>query len=121
MDICVNCDAKCCRYFVMDLKTPRSNEDFDKIRWYLAHENVVVYVDKGKWYLDIKNRCRYIGADNKCVIYDTRPGVCREHDEADCEYHDQDYGHEHVFGDIASLEAYIAERSKGPSKKQRRL
>src|SRR3990167_3200232 len=33
--LCDHCTAKCCRYFALPLDTPKTQRDFDFIRWYL--------------------------------------------------------------------------------------
>ena len=43
--------------------TPRRTwDDYDAIRWYLAHGQTLVYVDKGTWYLLVMTRCKYLAA-----------------------------------------------------------
>ena len=45
--LCDYCTGKCCRYFSLPIDTPTTWDDFDSIRWYLAHGQTLVYVDKG--------------------------------------------------------------------------
>jgi len=118
MSPCHKCGAKCCRYFALQLDTPRSRADFENIRWYLAHKKVTIFVDGGKWFLDVGNECRYLTADHRCRIYDKRPLVCREHDTYECERHPGDFGHEHTFKKLEELDRYIEKRFK--SKRKRR-
>jgi uncharacterized protein len=54
---CRECEAKCCKYFALQIDTPKRKSDFENIRWYLAHENVSVFVDKRKWFLNVDNKC----------------------------------------------------------------
>ena len=42
--LCDQCAGKCCRYFSLPSDEPRSWDDYDAIRWYLAHGQTIVYV-----------------------------------------------------------------------------
>ena len=84
--LCDHCTGKCCRYFSLPIDTPHSWDDFDSIRWYLAHGKTLVYTVKAQWYLLVKTECKYLAPDNRCRIYWNRPKICREYSTADCEY-----------------------------------
>jgi Fe-S-cluster containining protein len=94
--LCDHCTGKCCRYFSLPIKTPVTWDDYDEVRWFLAHGQTLVYIEKGVWYLLVMTRCQYLQADNRCGIYLTRPKICREYTTDDCEY-DSDWGFERVF------------------------
>lgn len=118
MSPCRECVAKCCRYFALELDKPRSRDDFEKIRWYLAHKNVTIFVDKRKWFLDVDNECRYLGKDHRCMIYEKRPQVCREHSPYDCERDTSDFDHDHIFRKLEELDEYIEKRFRRNKKKR---
>ncbi len=86
--LCDFCTGKCCRYFSLPIDTPHTWDDFDSIRWYLAHGQTLVYVVESQWYLLVKTRCQYLNSDNRCRIYFNRPKICREYSTGDCEYED---------------------------------
>lgn len=95
--LCDHCTGKCCRYFSLPLpRTPRTWDDFDEIRWYLAHGQTLVYVDSGTWYLLVSSRCDYLLPDHRCAIYHDRPKICREYTTAECEY-DDNWSFDKVF------------------------
>ena len=94
--LCDFCTGKCCRYFSLPIDNPESWDDFDSIRWYLAHGQTLVYVDKEQWYLLVMSRCNYLTQDNRCGIYFNRPKICREYKTDNCEY-DDDWIFEKVF------------------------
>ena len=94
--LCDHCYGKCCRYFTVPIEAPTNWDDFDAVRWYLAHGKTLVYVDKGTWYLVVMSRCNYLTAQNLCAIYHDRPKVCREYTTAECEY-DEDWTFDKVF------------------------
>ena len=94
--LCDFCTGKCCRYLSLPIDTPHTWDEFDSIRWYLAHGQTLVYVVKQQWYLLVKTRCQYLSSDNRCRIYFNRPKICREYTTDDCEY-DTDYTFEKAF------------------------
>lgn len=94
--LCDHCVGKCCRYFSLPIDTPTTWDDYDAVRWYLAHGQTLVYVDKGIWHLLVSTRCQYLMADHRCAIYHDRPKICREYTTAECEY-DEDWLFEKVF------------------------
>ena len=76
---CHLCPAICCQYFALQIDTPGSRKDFENLRWYLMHERVHVFVDAGKWYLQVWNPCQHLLPNQHCGIYETRPDICREY------------------------------------------
>jgi uncharacterized protein len=94
--LCDHCTGKCCRYFSLPIHNPTSWNDYDTIRWYLAHGQTVVYVEKKQWYLLVLTRCNYLRKDNRCGIYLNRPKICREYTTDHCEY-DHDWSFEKLF------------------------
>jgi Fe-S-cluster containining protein len=94
--LCDHCTGKCCRYFSVPIDAPKTWDDYDAIRWYLAHGQTLVYVEQGTWYLLVMTRCKYLTRDDRCRIYLNRPRTCREYTTAECEY-DDDWTFEKVF------------------------
>jgi uncharacterized protein len=86
--LCDHCVGKCCRYFSLPIETPTTWDDYDAIRWYLAHGQTLVYVEEGTWYLVVMTRCNYLLPDYRCGIYHDRPKICRDYTTKDCEYDD---------------------------------
>lgn len=108
----VLCKAGCCRYYSLPLETPRSDDDFDDVRWYLMHEGTHVYKHEGDWYLLVMNECKNLLPNNLCGIYETRPRICREYDPTDCEYTGE-VEYQLYFDGAAPFEAWLAERKAG--------
>jgi Fe-S-cluster containining protein len=115
--LCDHCVGKCCRYFTVPLDPPTTWDDFDAIRWYLAHEQTLVYVEKNGWYILVMTRCGYLMPDNRCRIYLNRPKVCRNYTTDECEY-DSDWGFEKVFETPEQLWEY-AEAILPPRRRRR--
>ena len=86
--LCDYCTAKCCRYFALPIEVPDTWNEYDDIRWYLAHDQTSVFVDEGAWYLLVHTTCKYLGSDNLCGIYEDRMAICRKYTTVDCEYDD---------------------------------
>ena len=115
--LCDHCYGKCCRYFSLPIETPTAWDDYDAIRWYLAHGQTLVYVEKGTWYLVVMTKCKYLTADDRCQIYHSRPKICSEYTTADCEY-DDDWLFEKVFESPEQLWEY-AEAVLPPRKRKK--
>ena len=86
---CKKCTALCCKYFALEIDKPTTKNDFENIRWYISHQRTSVFIQQGKWYLNVKNRCKHLDGNNRCKIYEERPAICRRLDPGNCEFHDQ--------------------------------
>ena len=108
-DMCGKCKGLCCRYYTVSLDEPDDADDFDEIRWFLAHQDCYVYVDEGEWHLNVIAKCRFLNASGRCLIYEHRPDVCRDfgHEE-ECEWTGE-LEFDRVFRTIPELEAYAKE------------
>ena len=119
--LCDVCSALCCRYFVLEIDKPETKRAFDDIRWYLVHENVFVFIEKRKWYLGIYSRCKHLGQDNRCGIYETRPKICRDYSTDNCDYHGGEYDWDTLFSSAEQLDRYAKEwLAEQKEKEQRR-
>lgn len=107
---CQKCKGLCCRYFTVSMESPKTREDFDDLRWYLAHGGVAVYVDDGNWYVQILSRCRHLTPENRCAIYAHRPRICRTYRAGGCDLSGGDYEYELCFRSDAEMDAYIRVR-----------
>ena len=125
---CEKCTGLCCRYFALPIETPEEKGDYDDIRWYLCHKDVTVFVEGGDWYLNIKNKCRHLSdKDNRCLIYEKRPKICRGYNHSDCDYVEGHYDYELHFTNDKQMEEYIkikfgnnvSEKKKLKNKKRR--
>ena len=112
---CHECSALCCRYYALQIDTPETEEDFEALRWYLMHGSTWIWVDEGDWYLQVEQVCTNLGPGNECLVYDTRPQICREYglpevshgeDEPPCDYFAADARHDLEFRAPAEIERY---------------
>ncbi len=104
-NLCDYCSAKCCKYFALPIDTPDGRADFEFIRWYLLHDYATVFIDEGTWYLLVHTPCKHLQADNRCEIYETRPQICRDYSNDNCEYED-DYTYERYFETPEQIDEY---------------
>lgn len=121
--LCDKCAALCCRYFALPIETPETRKQFDDVRWYLVHENCVVFIEKKTWYLAVMAKCKHLQPDNRCGIYETRPRICRQYTTDNCDYHGGEYDYDKLFTSAEQLWEYAEEQlalAREKRRKQRR-
>ena len=104
--LCEQCVGLCCRYYALTISKPRNKRDFDDIRWYLMHENTIIFVEEGDWYVQVNTKCKMLQPDNHCTAYDNRPAICRQYGTKDCDWHANEYEYDHLFTEPEQVEAY---------------
>ena len=115
-DKCVACSARCCRYITLEIDKPRKKVDVDEIRWFLAHENIEVFIDDGQWHLQVYNRCKHLTRNNRCRIYDHRFDVCCDYETRTCEHGDGEFD----AVSFRTTEEFDRYRAKKKAKKKRK-
>lgn len=104
---CVGC-SKCCRYVTIHIDEPEDKEDWDSIRWYVLHENVIVFLDnEGDWLVEFATPCEKLNADGSCSIYKDRPQVCRDYDPDNCENHGEGESYTVIFRNLEDVDEYL--------------
>lgn len=81
-----DCRGRCCRYITVEVPAPLGRADWDEMRWWLAHDGVMVTQDEDGWLLHMPTRCSNLREDNACGIYPHHMGTCKEYDGATCEF-----------------------------------
>lgn len=109
--LCEQCTATCCRYVALPIDKPKTERDFDDIRWYLMHDGVTVFVEEGDWYCQFQTQCRNLGVDNGCTVYDIRPEICAEYKAQDCDYVGGTYGYEQLFTHPKQVEEFYHKKT----------
>jgi len=113
MKNCDECDGECCKSIAIEIDEPETKEDWDEIRWFLCHKNVLVYKDNdGDWLVEYLTDCKYLDENNKCKIYEKRPKTCREHDPESCQANGEGEIGNPVFKSVEDLEKYLKEQKK---------
>ena len=109
---CDNCpDSSCCKDVTVEIDDPEDFEDWDEIRWMVAHKNVSVYRDDEEdWLVEFKTPCDKLDESGKCTVYDKRPKTCKEHPEANCVHNGEDDDDEIRFNTMEEVEKYVREK-----------
>ena len=107
---CAECiPAKCCMYFSTEIDAPESVRDFDDILWMIAHRDVEIYTKRKRWYMMVRTPCRFYDPTRGCLIYPSRPRICRQHHTDGCEF-DEEYAFDLHFRSYEELERYVRKR-----------
>ncbi len=105
---CDGCDGMCCKYVAIELDAPEEIDDFDKLKWYVCHKNVNVFVnDDNEWFVEFLTDCEYLGENGWCQNYEKRSQVCRDYSQEECLFHNNDYEEKYSFKHQEDLEKYI--------------
>lgn len=109
---CKKCNGMCCKYVALEIDTPETKEDFENIRWYVAHKNISVYVDEDrKWHIEFLTPCEFLGKNNLCEIYEKRPVICKKYNQDECLFHN-DYGEKYHFNSLEDFDNYLNKKKK---------
>ena len=119
---CDKCTGLCCRYFALPIDTPKDKGDYDDIKWFLCHKDITVFVEDGDWYINIKNRCKYLSEKgHRCKIYDKRPRICRGYRHSTCDFVEGEYDFEQHFTSAEQIEEYIKIKFGNNIKKKKKI
>lgn len=114
-DPCKGCPGLCCRYVAVELEEPEKEEDWDEMKWILHHENITIYKDNdGDWLVEFETKCKNLGEDNRCMIYDKRPDLCKKHDPESCVRHGDGEVAVILFETPDDIDEYREMLKKGP-------
>jgi len=108
---CHDCDI-CCKYICMEIDKPKTEKDFDEIKWFLLHKDIWVYVDNDhSWNIQFNAKCEKL-KNGLCQIYKKRPQICREHSHENCEKYGYGNPHKFLFKNLKELENWLEKREK---------
>ncbi len=111
---CFGCGAKCCKYVAMEIDTPEDREDFENIRWYVAHENIRVFVEEDEtWNIEFVTKCKYLDGE-RCSIHEDynkdakirRPKICKEFNVDICPQYNE-YREKYSFENVEDVDEYM--------------
>jgi len=108
-NLCEQCVALCCRYYAFEIDKPTCRRDFEDMRWFMLHEGTIIFVEEGRWYIQINRQCTALQPDNRCAIYDHRPSICRGYTTKACDRHADAYDYEFLFSEPQQIERYAKE------------
>ncbi|MBD3253257.1 YkgJ family cysteine cluster protein [Candidatus Pacearchaeota archaeon] len=109
---CKGCGAKCCRYIATEIDKPESKKDYQDIVWYLLHENVWIFIEEGKWYIQFNTDCKKLDENSKCSIYEKRPKICRDLDIESCERYGDGEAYDFLFKEPEEFIDYLKKKGK---------
>ena len=118
--LCDQCVALCCRYFAFSIDTPTTKRDFEDLRWYILHDDTIIFVEDGEWYVQVNRKCRELLPDNRCGIYENRPTICRGYKTDACDWHADAYDYQHVFSEPDQIQRFAKEYLAKKRKKARK-
>ena len=118
--LCDQCVALCCRYFAFEIDKPDTRRDFEDMRWYILHGDTIIFVEAGRWYVQVNRPCKALLPDNRCGVYENRPTICREYTTKNCDWHGDDYEYEHLFTEPEQIAAFAKEFLAERRKRRRR-
>lgn len=107
--LCEQCVALCCRYYAFAIDPPKTKRDFEDIRWFMLHEDTLIFVEEGEWFIQVNRKCRALLPDNRCGIYENRPAICREYTTEACDFHGDEYDYDELFTEPEQIERYARE------------
>jgi len=109
---CEECNQECCRSVIVEIDEPTTKEDWEDIKWQVAHKNVKVIKDNDKdWCVEFLTDCNHLAENGKCEVYDKRPKMCNSHDPESCIINGEGDYYEIIFHSIEDVEKYLAENS----------
>ena len=109
--LCGSC-TKCCEYVNIKINTPKTEDAFDHILWYLIHRNVYIWISKkDDWYVRFNTPCKPL-SKGICMEYKTRPMLCREYSQKICERHDSTKDEKYAFHSRKELLSYLKKNKK---------
>lgn len=112
-NLCASCTKSlCCRYITLSIETPRSMRDFDNLLWKVSHRGIRIYRDSEGWGVQSMNSCDHLLPGGGCGIYETRPMVCREHSNEDCEFRQAEDDSVLEFSSHKELDDYCRQKFK---------
>lgn len=109
---CVKC-GKCCNYICLQLNTPKTKNDIDNIRWYLAHKKIRIFIGfKKDWNMQVLTRCEYLNKDNLCKSYikgneQRRPKICQNYSSKKCHNTGPDGDEKYSFNKLEDLDFFL--------------
>jgi Fe-S-cluster containining protein len=109
--LCEHCAAACCRYIALPIDLPSSQRDYDDLRWYLMHQGVSIFVEDGDWFVQWQTKCKNLGEDNLCMVYETRPEICRDYEPGECDYASGPHGYDHLFTHAKQIEEFYFKKT----------
>ena len=118
---CKGCGA-CCKTVGFDIPPPKTLEDFEDIKWHLYHKGLSVFIDRDdEWTVEVQTKCKQLGPDNNCKVYEDRPPMCSTFDSTQCDIMEDDENPDvgREFLTAKDVDEYVNELVKAGKLKKR--
>lgn len=107
---CFECNQECCKSVIIEMDKPETREDWEDIKWQVAHKNVQVILDnEDAWCIEFLTECDEMDENGRCKIYDKRPDMCRNHSSQRCAVNGEGSYYEVILKSIKDVEDYLKE------------
>lgn len=114
---CSECRGECCRKIAFQIPAPVTLTDFEDIKWYIYHENALVYIDNdGDWLVQVPLKCTKLDSEGRCIIYEDRPPICRMSRTEDCEMNSREM--DVVFRNALEVDEYARQATRRKALKE---
>lgn len=108
MKTCSDCAQQCCKSVIVEIDKPTTLEDWDNIRWKVAHKNVWVIKDfEDDWCIEFFTDCKYLAESGKCEIHHQKPQICTEHDPEECIVNGEGEFYQVILKSITDVDDYL--------------
>jgi hypothetical protein len=105
---CFECNQECCKSVIVEIDKPETHEDWEDVKWQVAHHNVRVLLDnEDDWCIEFLTECDMMDENGKCKIYNRRPIMCRNHHPDTCIINGEGDYHQILFTCIKDVEDYL--------------
>jgi len=104
---CKGCNL-CCKHVAIEIDSPEDDDDFEQIRWFLAHKNVWVFIDHDdSWNVQFNTLCKKLNEKGLCSIYERRPQICRDYSSENCEKYGAGESFKLLWKDLEEFEKWV--------------
>ena len=105
---CIECEGDCCKYVTVKRLYPKRDIDFEELKWFLCHKNVIVYIDYDNVLcVEFRTLCNFQDPKtNRCMIYKKRPKVCAKHNPKRCEVNVHGTYYRIMFRTVEDIDAF---------------
>lgn len=110
MKTCEECNQECCKSVIVEIDEPTTEEDWEDVKWQVAHKNVqVIFDNDDDWCIEFLTPCDEMDESGRCRIYDKRPTMCRGHDPEHCVVNGEGSYYNIVLKSVEDVENYLRE------------
>jgi len=102
----------CCNHLSFVIAIPDNKKKLEKIIRYLLHGAIVFIDNDDEWVAEVGIKCKALNEKWECSIYDTRPEICRDYWQDECEKHGEWEYYKILFRTVDEFKKYVEENSE---------